>query len=134
MYIYIIYIAYTRYAVVNMCPIFSAFLIFLGRLNCCWMNGLDLLRWRIYGASSSCLVGCVRLSSLLLLNRRHFSSAGAPSRPFLSTQCIQTSEAERKACEDEGSETVKRNQQRLNRLKQDGIFNEFSSCIYVLYN
>ena len=30
-------------------------------------------------------------------------------------------EAERKACEDEGNETIKRNQQQLNRLKQDGI-------------
>ncbi|XP_046438907.1 uncharacterized protein LOC124190326 [Daphnia pulex] len=28
-------------------------------------------------------------------------------------------EAERKACEDEGNETIKRNQQQLNRLKQD---------------
>ncbi len=30
-------------------------------------------------------------------------------------------EAERKACEDEGNEIVKRNQQRLNDLKQQGI-------------
>lgn len=29
-------------------------------------------------------------------------------------------EAERKACEDEGNEIVKRNQQRLNGLKQEG--------------
>lgn len=35
-------------------------------------------------------------------------------------RCPVNAEAERKACDDEGSETIKANQQRLNRLKLDG--------------